>query len=373
MIQLMMHRLRLQHVRTVGILAGVAVLAIGATIYAGSIRSVPIEYATGNVATSAPQSSEPTLPPLDREAYRAKLFDLAHASSSAMATSSATSTASTSAQAHTLWPPEPVYPKRGAILPFHRIVAYYGNFYSQRMGILGEYPSDEVIARLEEEVAAWEKADPDTPVMPAIHYIAATAQGTPGPNGMYRFRMPDQHIEKAIRLAERIDGITFLDIQIGQSELMTEATHLREYLREPDVHLAIDPEFAMPPGSAPGERIGFVTAAEINEVTAFLAELVNRYDLPPKVLVIHRFTQNMVQNYDQIKRREEVQIVMDMDGWGPPWQKKRTYRDVVYDEPVQFTGFKVFYENDRKPPSPGLMSPRDILQLKPKPIYIQYQ
>jgi ribosomal protein S2 len=34
------------------------------------------------------------------------------------------------------------------------------------------------------------------------------------------------------------------------------------------------------------------------------------------VLIVHRFTQGMVTNYKKIKTVPEVQVVMDMDGFG---------------------------------------------------------
>ncbi|MEI7504219.1 MAG: hypothetical protein WCJ61_13145, partial [Paludibacter sp.] len=82
------------------------------------------------------------------------------------------------------------FPLEGAILPFHRIVAYYGNLYSKKMGVLGEYPPKELWRKLNNELAAWKKADPTTPVIPAIHYIAVVASGTPGKDRKYRTRMP---------------------------------------------------------------------------------------------------------------------------------------------------------------------------------------
>lgn len=271
------------------------------------------------------------------------------------------------------WPAETVYPNPGAILPFNRVVAYYGNFYSKAMGALGEYPADEMLSMLEKEAKNWERVDPDTPVIPAIHYIAVTAQQDAGVDGDYNLRMPDDQIEHAIELAERVNGIVFLDIQIGWSDLKKEVRLLEPYLKLPQVHLGIDPEFAMRPGARPGTEIGTVDAADINWAADYLAGLVNEYDLPPKILVIHRFTQLMMTNYQNIKSIPETQIVIHMDGWGSPAKKKNTYERVVYNEPVQFAGIKVFYKNDLKDPSPGLMSTEEMFNLEPRPIYIQYQ
>lgn len=271
------------------------------------------------------------------------------------------------------WPAAAPYPHGGAILPFERIIAYYGNFYSTRMGILGEYSREEVLARLASTSAAWEAADPTTPVRPAIHHISMVAQEEPGADGMYRAVMPDEHIELAYDMAKEIDGILFLDLQVGLSTLQRELPQFREFLARPEVHLGLDPEFSMKGGQKPGTVIGTFDAKDFNFAIDWLAEIVREYKLPPKVLVIHRFTQNMVTNYDQIIVRPEVQVVMHMDGWGPKDLKQGTYDYIVAPEPVQFMGLKIFYKNDLKPPSTGIFTPTEALKLSPKPIYIQYQ
>jgi hypothetical protein len=273
-----------------------------------------------------------------------------------------------------LWPVknQPI-PQFGAILPFKRIVAYYGNLYSKKMGALGEYPPIEMWERLNMEVAAWEKADSLTPVQPAIHYIAVVAQGSPMPDKTYCKRMPDAQIDSVLAIARMHNAIVFLDIQVCQSTYENELPRLEKYLKMPHVHLGIDPEFSMKDGSIPGKKIGTIDAADVNYCSNYLAELVKKYKLTPKVLVVHRFTQGMVRNYKNIILRPEVQIVMHMDGWGEPVLKRSTYLLYIRKEPVQFTGFKLFYKNDLKK-SPGiLMTPDDLMKLKPQPIYIQYQ
>lgn len=270
------------------------------------------------------------------------------------------------------WPPKSIYPGEGAILPFKRIVAYYGNFYSTQMGVLGQYPPQQVLDKLRTEIKEWEIADTLTPVIPAIHYIAVTAQHSPGTGGKYRLRMPYQQIDKAIELAAQVNGIVFLDIQVGLSTLEEEIPVLKKYLQLPQVHLGIDPEFSMKNGQRPGTSIGTFDAADINYASEYLAALVNEYDLPPKILVVHRFTSAMLTNYKKIKTPKEVQLVINMDGFGFPAKKKNTYYHCIYKEPVQFAGFKLFYKNDTKQVK-QLMTPVDILRLKPQPIYIQYQ
>ena len=271
-----------------------------------------------------------------------------------------------------LWPAKSEYPLEGAILPFKRVVAYYGNLYSKQMGILGELPRAQMLQRLKQELAAWEKADTTTKVVPALHYIAVTAQLSPGKGNTYRLRMPFHQIDSVLSMAREINGLVFLDVQVGHSTLQSELPELEKYLKMPNVHLGIDPEFSMKGGHAPGKVVGTFDATDINYASGYLARLVKENNLPPKILVVHRFTQNGVTNYRKIQTRPEVQFVMDMDGWGHPPLKMNTYRQYVYKEPVQFTGFKLFYKNDLKN-NGRLLTPQEILALKPRPLYIQYQ
>lgn len=265
------------------------------------------------------------------------------------------------------------YPLKGAILPYKRIVAYYGNLYTKRMGVLGEYPPKELWEKLDAEVKKWEDADPSTPVQPAIHYIAAVSQGTPLKDGTYCKRMPESQIDSALAIAKMGDAIVFLDIQVGQSNVRKEVPMLEKYLKMPQVNLGIDPEFSMKDGSVPGHRIGYMDASDVNFCSEYLARLVRENDLPPKILIVHRFTKGMVRNYKNIKLHREVQIVMNMDGWGEPVLKHDTYRAYIYKEPVQFTGFKLFYKNDLKKAPHRMLTPAELMKLKPKPVYIQYQ
>lgn len=272
-----------------------------------------------------------------------------------------------------LWPVKTVYPKDGAILPFHRIVAYYGNLYSTKMGVLGEYKEEEMLSKLKKETDAWTLADPETPAMPALHYIVSVAQASAGKDGMYRAVMPEKEVEKVLAMAEKINGIVFLDIQVGLSNIETELPKYEKYLKMERVHLGIDPEFYMKTGARPGTVIGSMEAKDINYATAYLARVVKENNLSPKILVIHRFTQRMVTKYFEIAKVPEVQIVINMDGWGGQAHKINTYRQYVYREPVQFTGFKLFYKNDTKEAGSALLAPEQLLELNPKPIYIQYQ
>ena len=356
------------------------------------VAKITDDQGTTSISTILPPTSPPVL---DLEGYNRKLLalanngllDLLHATTTTILVAS--STASTTetilktvipptatelvSSTKENWPAKAVYPKVGALLPFNRIVAYYGNFYSTKMGVLGEYPADEMLERLLTEVKNWQLTDPDTPVIPAIDYIAMTAQASAGEDGLYRFRMPKDQIEQAIELAKKVNGIVILEVQAGLANLQQEIQSLEPYLSLPEVHLAIDPEFHMVTGARPGTIIGTISAQEINQASEYLASLVLKNNLPPKVLVVHRFTYAMITNFSLIKPLPEVQIIIDMDGWGEPAKKFGTYNQVIEPEPVQFTGFKLFYKNDLKPPSTHLLTPDEVLKLSPQPSFIQYQ
>jgi hypothetical protein len=271
------------------------------------------------------------------------------------------------------WPVEFPNPLPGSILPAKRIVAYYGNPLSKKMGVLGEYSKDEMQRRLKDEVVKWEKSDPQHPVQPALHLIAVVAQGKPGSTGKYRMVMSNNVINEVYGWAKEAKAIMFIDIQTGLDDIRTLLPRFEWILKNPDVHLAIDPEFNLiKSGKRPGSKVGVYDAADINYVSSYLLDIVKKNNLPPKVFIVHRFKRSMVTNAKQIKLNPEVQIVMNMDGWGPPWLKRDSFKDYIVKEPVQFAGFKLFYHNDTKKGDP-LLTPKEVLRLNPIPVYIQYQ
>jgi hypothetical protein len=343
---------------TVYLLISLSVLLVAAIIL-GGYRVVFYSSTEGKNAIGSEEMKQPEVkaatPILsDIEEYNSKIAHIVNGDSSGK------------------WPVKTEYPLPGAIFPFKRIIAFYGNLYSKQMGILGELPPAEMLAKLQQEVATWQKADSVLEVVPALHYIAVTAQGSPGKGNTYRLRMPFHQIDSVLSMASKINALVFIDVQVGHSTLQQELPELEKYLKMPNVHLGIDPEFSMKGGQAPGKVVGTFDATDINYATEYLAKLVKENNLTPKVFIVHRFTQKGVTNYQQIKTRPEVQIVMDMDGWGPPELKKGTYRHFIHKEPVEYTGFKLFYKNDTKN-NGRLLTPQEVLALKPQPVYIQYQ
>jgi hypothetical protein len=262
----------------------------------------------------------------------------------------------------------PVEVLPGAIFPTYRVVAYYGNPMSTRMGILGELPPEQMLNRLAATARDWQRADSLHPVKPALQLIVTVAQGRPGSDAKYRLRHSDSLIARVAGWAERRGYLLVLDVQVGQSTVEEELPRLEPWLRKPWVHLALDPEFAMPNGHIPGRKIGTLDAKAINYAVDFLARIVDEEHLPPKALIVHRFTENMLTNAAAIRADPRVQVVIDMDGFGTPALKKRIFDLLVRRRPVQFAGIKLFYKNDHP-----MLTLREVLALIPVPLYIQYQ
>jgi hypothetical protein len=294
----------------------------------------------------------------------------AQSTDSARAAADSTATAARAKALSRFWPDVmPGPPARpGAILPHKRIVAYYGTPRSTRMGILGQIPPEEMFARLEAQAAEYAAADPGTPVQPALELIATVAQADSGRDGMYRSRSSEATIEQVYQWAKARGWILILDIQVGRSTVAKEIEVYRKFLERPEVHLAIDPEFAMKADQVPGKKIGTIDANDINYASTWLARLVEEHQLPPKILIIHRFTRPMVTNHTSIVLDPRVQIVMHMDGFGAPRLKLASHKAYIEQEPVQWVGFKVFYKNDKP-----MMSAADVVRVTPVPLFISYQ
>ncbi|MFS1538466.1 MAG: hypothetical protein ACL7BU_06920 [Candidatus Phlomobacter fragariae] len=262
------------------------------------------------------------------------------------------------------------------ILPKSRIIAYYGNLLSKKMGVLGEYPPNEMWRRLKIEASEWEAADSATPVQVALHFVAVVANNDKGRDNKYITRMSDTLIDKVISIAGMEKAtIVFLDIQAGLADVKSEVIRLDNYLRMPNIHLGIDPEFTMCNSGIPGKKIGCITHKEINSIINYLSILVERHHIPPKILIIHSFIKQIIDN-EKIKKSKNVQLVLNIDGWGNPEQKKSSYRRLTFEKhyfDYDYTGIKLFYKNDLRHSPYRMLSKEEILSLDPKPLYVQYQ
>ena len=266
-------------------------------------------------------------------------------------------------------PVVPVKAGRGPVLPERRIVAYYGNPLTGLMGVLGEQPLTETVQRLRRQAQAYADADPLRPVQPAFQVITPVAQDKPGLDGLFRLRMSPDVLDDVTEVAEREHVLLILDVQIGQSTVADELRPLLPYLRRPYVHLALDPEFAMADGRGkPGEVIGTLDATDVNLAVRVLTDVVAAEGLPPKVLIVHRFLQGMLTNYNAVQPSPSVQVVVDMDGFGAPHVKLDKYQTFVREQAIQYGGVKLFYKHDAP-----LWSPAEVLGLEPPPDVVIYQ
>jgi len=250
------------------------------------------------------------------------------------------------------------------ILPDHRVVAFYGAPQAAALGVLGIGDPDLMAKKLERQARPY--ATSARPVLPAFELIAVIAADAPGEGDLYRNRQDDAIIRRYLRAARRAGAILLLDIQPGRSDFLTEAKVLEKWLREPDVGLALDPEWRMAADEVPGQTIGSVEASEVNATSRWLSELTRRERLPQKLMVIHRFTDDMIDDLAALDEPPGVATVINVDGFGSQAQKVAKYRDL---ESHRFhAGFKLFYEEDT-----GLMTPQRVLRLRPEPDLIVYE
>jgi hypothetical protein len=254
-----------------------------------------------------------------------------------------------------------------SILPEHRVVALYGHPGVDALGILGIGSPQRAAGRLDD--IAGDYGGPGLrPVMPAFELITPLVLASPGEDGMYRKRLDDAVIARYHQAAREADALLILDIQPGRADFMDEARALERWLKEPDVSLALDPEWHMGPGEVPGKTIGSVDAATVNEVSQYLSDLVRREHLPQKLLLLHRFTDAMIDGEDQLRTRPGLAIVENVDGFGTPPAKIDKYDRFTDRRDGLFQGFKLFFEEDT-----DLMSPNDVLGLRPRVDVVIYE
>lgn len=252
-----------------------------------------------------------------------------------------------------------------SVFPEFRVVAHYGSHATPRMGILGHGTPDEAGQRLLGQAAAYGAGD--RPVLPAMEFIAVIANASPGADGRYRTRVHEAVIREYLEAARRVDALLVLDIQPGHSDFLTELRPYEALLREPDVGVALDPEWRMSAGGVPGDEIGWVHADEVNQVSAYVAGIVAEHDLPEKVFIVHQFRHDMVRERHRIVDRDGLAVTIHADGFGGREIKRKTYDQLAVGPPL-FNGFKLFYTQDT-----NLFAPADVLGFSPTPDYVSYQ
>ena len=264
--------------------------------------------------------------------------------------------------------PEQTEPLPGAIFPDHRVLAYYGFPGNPYMGILGEYDMETLHERILEQVAEYEAVDNSRPWKPAFEVIASVAQADAGADGLYILPTDPAVIQEYIDFTAANELLLILDLQFGHDTITNELGRLREYLRYPHVHPALDPEFMMAPGEQPGVHLGAITAKKVRYAQRRVAEWAREDQVPPKFLIVHQFNYYMIEDKENITPIEGVQLVIDADGWGPPEDKWMSYEVVITNSEIEFNGIKHFYRQDVP-----LMTPAETLAFTPSPDLIMYQ
>jgi hypothetical protein len=264
--------------------------------------------------------------------------------------------------------PEPAELPGGGrrFFPDRRVVGLYGAPQDEELGALGIGSPDRAAQRLRRIAAGYERKT--RPVLGAFELIAVIANADPGADGLYRTRQSDEVIGRYLRAARRAKAVLLLDIQPGHADFLTETKALRRWLREPDVGLALDPEWHTP-GAKPGTQIGSVTAEKVNEVSRYLADVVREGRLPQKLFVIHQFTFDMIRDLDRVERPAELATVLNVDGFGDRPNKRSKYAAFTKENGGRFhDGFKLFFREDV-----NRMAPKDVLALQPPPDLVVYE
>jgi hypothetical protein len=247
------------------------------------------------------------------------------------------------------------------------LVTWYGNPWSSRMGILGRLDPDALAAGLKKQAAEY-AAVTTKRVTPAYELVAIVGQPQPGRDGLYRRRESYQVIDRMLHAARAAGFKLILDVQTGHSSVLSELSYLAPFLQEPDVYVALDPEFSMGNGAIPGQRIGQMHADDVNDAIDVLECVQEHYRLPRKVLMVHQFTMAMLPDKEKIWSSSTLDIVLVADGFGPPALKRHTYAMVLKQHALAFSGFKLFYIQDT-----DLLQPSQVMALTPPPSVIIYQ
>lgn len=251
------------------------------------------------------------------------------------------------------------------ILPGHRVVAYYGNATSAGLGVLGRSSPDVAAGQLARAAAPY--GTPGAPVLGAFELIATVANGTPTPNGDYSTPAADADIARYLTAARRHHLLLVLDVQPGRADFLGAVRRYQRWLLQPDVSIALDPEWSMRAGQVPGRAVGSTTAATVNEVSAYVSGLVQAHHLPQKLFIVHQFRESMISNRSAVLARPGLATVFHIDGFGYAATKRRVYGQ-LHAAPPFYNGFKLFYRQDT-----GLMSPAQVLALRPAPDLVTYQ
>ena len=231
-------------------------------------------------------------------------------------------------------------------------LTYYGRPGIPVMGIIGEHEIPTVTQLLLAEAAVYDEANgPDLAVRPAYHLVYGMATIEPQADGSYLNYLPDETTMAYIAAGLEAGVEVILDIQVGALSAADSISRALPFLKYPNVHLAVDPEFAMvhPGQQTPGNPIGYLTGAMVNEIQQRMADYLRVNALPGRrVLLVHQFQENMIIGKEEIDWSvPELGLTLVADGWGDPWGKISKYNSFFSGNAgVGFTAFKLFYQWD---------------------------
>lgn len=260
----------------------------------------------------------------------------------------------------------------GLVFPGRRMIALYGHPSGPALGAMGEQDPTASVERVTGLVTEYNQLndDPANPFVPAFEVIATVASSSPGDDGDFSNETSIEELRPYVEAIGKAGGYAVLDLQPGRANFLDQAKHYQELLELPYVGLALDPEWKIGPEEEPLSRVGSVTAAEINEVSTWLAQLCREKNLPQKVFVLHQFQAQMITDRNTVDvSHPELAYVLHADGHGEPGQKFDTWNMLREGlQPEFFLAWKNFYDEDTP-----MFSPERTLAVQPRPWFISYQ
>ncbi|UNK44822.1 hypothetical protein [Arthrobacter sulfonylureivorans] len=254
--------------------------------------------------------------------------------------------------------------------PSRRMVALYGHPAGPALGALGEQGIKESVRRAKKLAKSYQPHSKE-PVVPAFEIIATIASASAGKDGDYSAETDVDELRPWVDAAGKAGVYVVLDLQPGRSDFLEQAKLYADLLKEPHVGLALDPEWRLGKGERHMEQIGSVSAAEINKVSDWLADLTRKNSLPQKVLILHQFQYRMISDRQKLETgHPELALVLHADGHGNPGQKLETWRALRQDLPKGIRmGWKNFYDED----TPTFSPERTYTEVDPAPWFVSYQ
>lgn len=262
--------------------------------------------------------------------------------------------------------PPPELPRGGReLFPEHRVVAFYGGPQHDELGELGIGTPDQAGKKLLKQMRAYRRGG--RTLLPAMELIGVVASNSPEPDNSYSYKQTHRTVKTFLAAARKIKALLILDIQPGHADFLKLTKYFSRFLREPDVGLALDPEWATP-GAVPGQVIGSMDATKVNQISRYLSRIVRKYKLPEKMLIVHQFTESMIQNKHKLRKYPGVALVLNVDGFGDQPNKISKYNEFTRPRTGFRNGYKLFYKEDT-----NLMTPAQVLKLRPRPDLVIYE